>query len=290
MQWAKRQPGFTIVELLIVIVVIAILAAITIVSYNGIISRARSLAIANSLHNTSDIMQTTIATGDGTAPTTLPSTVKADNDVVLQLAAPTSGSASDFCINAYRISYYEVGSFDSTTGQIQPYLCPGVLTGTPVGGSLPTVPLSTNLIAPDFSSWTLTGGVTYDAVNKQLIFSGTTGSALSPLVRMGGQSSTTGLTFELYSSVAAPSFTPQAGCYSGSSYFAADGVTPATSAAGYTTNGNAQAVPLSAWTSRTWAVTTGPNVQYVRYSINMASTTYTSNSFKVRNPSIIRQG
>jgi prepilin-type N-terminal cleavage/methylation domain-containing protein len=37
----KRQ-GFTIVELLIVIVVIAILAAITIVAYNGIQNRSKS--------------------------------------------------------------------------------------------------------------------------------------------------------------------------------------------------------------------------------------------------------
>lgn len=39
--WAKRKQGFTIVELLIVIVVIAILAAITIIAYNGIQQRAR---------------------------------------------------------------------------------------------------------------------------------------------------------------------------------------------------------------------------------------------------------
>lgn len=40
-----RQNGFTIVELLIVVVVIAILAAITIVSYNGITNQAKNSAI-----------------------------------------------------------------------------------------------------------------------------------------------------------------------------------------------------------------------------------------------------
>jgi len=40
----QTQNGFTIVELLIVVVVIAILAAITIVSYNGITSRANASA------------------------------------------------------------------------------------------------------------------------------------------------------------------------------------------------------------------------------------------------------
>ncbi|MDT4856622.1 Type II secretion system protein G precursor [compost metagenome] len=46
-----KQPGFTIVELLIVIVIIGILAAITIVAYNGIQNRAIEASVRSDMAN-----------------------------------------------------------------------------------------------------------------------------------------------------------------------------------------------------------------------------------------------
>lgn len=49
--WASyRNNGFTIVELLIVIVIIAILAAVTIVAFNGIQERANSSAVVSEVN------------------------------------------------------------------------------------------------------------------------------------------------------------------------------------------------------------------------------------------------
>lgn len=54
MKWAPKQYGFTIVELLIVVVVIAILATLTIVSYNGITQRATESAILSEVSQAND--------------------------------------------------------------------------------------------------------------------------------------------------------------------------------------------------------------------------------------------
>ncbi|MNY12565.1 Type II secretion system protein G precursor [compost metagenome] len=71
--WAKhtQQPGFTIVELLIVIVIIGILAAITVVAFNGIQGRANDTAITSDLTNIAKQLETIKITSSNTAyPTT----------------------------------------------------------------------------------------------------------------------------------------------------------------------------------------------------------------------------
>lgn len=54
---SMKQAGFTIVELLIVIVIIGILAAITIVAYNGVQNRANNTAVTADLSNMAKQMQ-----------------------------------------------------------------------------------------------------------------------------------------------------------------------------------------------------------------------------------------
>lgn len=59
--WAQARRGFTIAELLIVITVIAIIAAIVTVSYNGITASSREAAYISDLKKYSDIIESELA-------------------------------------------------------------------------------------------------------------------------------------------------------------------------------------------------------------------------------------
>lgn len=67
-----KQKGFTIVELLIVIVVIGILAAITVVAYNGIQNRANNTVVQSDLRSSfNNLQQYYVVNGSYPSGTTL---------------------------------------------------------------------------------------------------------------------------------------------------------------------------------------------------------------------------
>jgi prepilin-type N-terminal cleavage/methylation domain-containing protein len=76
----NSQLGFTIVELLIVIVVIGILAAITIVAYNGVQSRAFNIRVQADIKNVEKIVESYKAINGSYPSTGALSTVYGDSN------------------------------------------------------------------------------------------------------------------------------------------------------------------------------------------------------------------
>jgi prepilin-type N-terminal cleavage/methylation domain-containing protein len=143
------NEGFTIVELLIVIVVIGILAAITITSYSGINQRAIDVAIRSELNNAIKVISMEY-TSTGLVPTTFPADFKYANNVGLSLAS--TGNVNVFCINIQNLNnsnpiYMYYLSSDGVVSS-------GSCSGNVVPGSEKNLP--SNLV-PDASFATISG-------------------------------------------------------------------------------------------------------------------------------------
>lgn len=160
-----RRAGFTIVELLIVIVIIGTLAALVIVAYNGIQQRALTSTLQNDLKNAAKaIEQAKIDNGD-VYPTSFPSGFKTDSRVTLNLAE--TGSADTYCINGSIQGVSQTWKYDTTDGGLKAGSCTGqVIAGSDVGGSGTKINYVAN---PNFTSgWALqksTGSATSSTRN-----------------------------------------------------------------------------------------------------------------------------
>lgn len=133
----KTNRGFTIVELLIVIVIIGILAAITIVAYNGIQQRARVSSITSALHQASQKVTLWRVDNAGQYPSALSDTGIVDTDSVsYQYTSSTDG----YCVTATSnaTSYY-VSNLNSVATE---GICPGhnLLVWDKTAGATPPVP------------------------------------------------------------------------------------------------------------------------------------------------------
>lgn len=101
-RWAKKQAGFTIVELLIVVVVIAILAAITIVAYNGIQNRAKQSALQENAKQAATKLHLYSVTANETYPdpSAFLSTTGLSSDTTTTYTYIPSTDRKNYCVSA----------------------------------------------------------------------------------------------------------------------------------------------------------------------------------------------
>ncbi len=90
----RTHPAFTIVELLIVIVVIAILAAITVVAYNGITRQAAEASLKSDVRNASTKLGVANAEGNSYPTPTLPTDITASEGNSFSY----SSNGKDYCL------------------------------------------------------------------------------------------------------------------------------------------------------------------------------------------------
>lgn len=122
-QWAT-QKGFTIVELLIVIVVIAILAAITIVAYNGIQNRAKASAVQSAASQAGKLAMTYAPVNNDQYPESAAAVGINNTDSIRYLySSDNTASPRGYCVTAINgnVSAYT----SSTNSAPKSGICPG---------------------------------------------------------------------------------------------------------------------------------------------------------------------
>lgn len=91
-----RKTGFTIVELLIVIIVLAILAGVVIVAFNGLTRRAQVTDLTTTMTAISKAMEADKAFNMGSYPTDLPSNTDISPNINVSYSGGDSGT---YCID-----------------------------------------------------------------------------------------------------------------------------------------------------------------------------------------------
>ena len=131
----STRRGFTIIELLIVIVVIGILAAITVVAYTGIQSKAADVVLKSDLKQAQTQLEL-----DRIYNNSYPATKEAANGNKGLPASPDTNyeytlTSGDYCLTASSVRASTAFNINSTTGILAEGLCTGH-AGTGGGGNV----------------------------------------------------------------------------------------------------------------------------------------------------------
>ncbi len=129
----KSQQAFTIVELIIVVVVIAILATVSIIGYNGIKKSAVDSQVKDSVSQVRKKMLLEGIKNGESYPTTFPSGINLGSNIGLALT--TVGTDKEFCINGTTPDYNDVYYHATQTEAVSTGLCPGVVLAPSIIGN-----------------------------------------------------------------------------------------------------------------------------------------------------------
>lgn len=167
----QQKFGFTIVELLVVIVVLGILASVGVVGYGAWKSRTAQNVIKSDLTNVVAAMESARNFGSG-YPTTIPTTISASKDVTLFGGGFNAGQA--FCVQGTSTQSSGVTMYVSNTNKTpQSGNCSatsGVMAAWPMNGPSDASGNSPNLTVTGATLTTGQNGV----ANSAYSFNGTT--------------------------------------------------------------------------------------------------------------------
>jgi prepilin-type N-terminal cleavage/methylation domain-containing protein len=182
----KKSSGFTIVELLIVVVVIAILATITVVSYNGVTQRATQSSMQSSARQIADRIEL-YNLDNGSYPSSLDA-LASNRDLYsnTKLRWAYTSSVGAYCLSVGSTDTKATFNVTNTTGDVESGMCANhtvamLVTGDPevnnsgiVGGGGGTGPTQPTVNYPTRGGYTNitestysgnTGGIDYTDVN-----------------------------------------------------------------------------------------------------------------------------
>lgn len=157
---SRRYGGFTIVELLIVVVVIAILASVTIVAFRGVQDRAINSMLQSTLNQATKALAIDYTTS-GTYPDSLEAAnngkgIAGGQDVALAYRSNNATSPPSYCLSATStrasaLSY----KYDSTVGASEAGACmtPGLAAAFYGNKTLSGAPVLTRTDATVDFSW-----------------------------------------------------------------------------------------------------------------------------------------
>jgi len=178
----RKSQGFTIVELLIVVVVIGILAAITIISYNGITRQATGAVMKSELGDASKQVAVDHVK-NGAYPTSKESAARGSGLKVGDgRAFQYTGGGNTFCLTITSTRYSDLVFSTNQDGTMKNEACPEHIVVTPPAG------IDLSCFEFDGSTGTITGYLAQSSTNAPcprdvVIPSEINGSAVSVIGR-----------------------------------------------------------------------------------------------------------